>query len=230
MDPFTPLSHQAKSCKIRTFRGPGTQIRKQILCAGKTSALRAAPLRGAETGVPPPDPRGETAMSSQKAEKVPPDVLQLYSRSSHVICSARTRTHGGRVAWRTAWSSWAAAASFWRRCLLLPQSTRRRARTARRLAQTGPSRANARRILGERERAIWYQCSVVFPMLQYGWPASLELTRNHCWQVYEADVPQELRVLRRTGSSHGNRPASAAAAAARADPATGIAEAAAATE
>ena len=75
------------------------------------------------------------------------------------------------------------------------------------------------------------QCSsIAVPMLQCCWHASLELTRNHCWQVYEADVPQELRVLRRSGSSHGNRPATAAAAAARADPATGIAEAAAATE
>ena len=62
------------------------------------------------------------------------------------------------------------------------------------------------------------------------WHASLELTRSHCWQVHEADVPQELRALRRAGSSHGDGPASAAAATARAGSATGIAKAAAATE
>jgi len=46
-------------------------VRQKIRCAGKTSALRAAPLRGAETGVlPPPARRGETPMSTR--EKCPP--------------------------------------------------------------------------------------------------------------------------------------------------------------
>lgn len=54
---------------------------------------------------------------------------------------------------------------------------------------------------------------------------------RHCWQVYEGNVPQELQLLRaKSCSSHGNGPASAAAATARADPAAGIAEAAEATE
>ena len=78
---YPPLS-PAKSCKIRTL-GAGGAFRKKMP-AGKTSALRAAPLRaatlrGAETGVPPPARGGETPMSTRK---VPPDGLRTISRKS----------------------------------------------------------------------------------------------------------------------------------------------------
>jgi hypothetical protein len=61
---------------LSIYRG-GSNSKKNPLLAGKTSALRAAPhraatLRGAETGVPPPARGGETRMSTRK---VPPDGL-----------------------------------------------------------------------------------------------------------------------------------------------------------